>query len=107
MNIESELKELMIKKSGSVNKFAQACDLPTSTIATMFIRGIDKTNINTVIKICQYLQISVDELANGKIIYTKDIEKPNELNILLESLSAENKDKVKEYVDFLLSRQEE
>lgn len=106
MNIENELKELMIKKSGSVNKFAQSCNLPTSTIATVFTRGIDKTNINTIIKICQCLQISVDELANGKIVYSKDIEKPNELNVLIEGLSAENKDKVKEYIDFLLSRQE-
>lgn len=105
MTIEEELKELMIKKSGSVNKFAQSCGLPTSTIATMFTRGIDKTNVNTIIKICQSLQISTDELANGKITYLKDIEKPNELNVLIEQLSADNKKQLREYVDFLLSRQ--
>ena len=79
MNIEETIKELMIKKCGSVNKFAQACGLPTSTIATMFKRGINNTNINTIIKICSYLQISTDELSNGRIVYLKDIEQPNEL----------------------------
>lgn len=104
MNIEETIKELMIKKCGSVNKFAQACGLPTSTIATMFKRGINNTNINTIIKICSYLQISTDELSNGRIVYLKDIEQPNELNILIEGLSADEKKDVKAYIDFLISK---
>ena len=104
MGVEENIKELMIKKSGSVNKFAQACGLPTSTIATMFKRGINNTNINTIIKICSYLQISTDELSNGRIVYLKDIEQPNELNILLESLTTDEREDVKTYIDFLISR---
>lgn len=34
MTIEDELRELMIKKSGSVNKFSQECGLSQSTIFT-------------------------------------------------------------------------
>ena len=104
MNIEETIKELMIKKCGSVNKFAKACGLPTSTVATMFTRGINNTNINTIIKICSYLQISTDELSHGRIVYLKDIEQPNELNVLIESLSADEKKDVKAYIDFLISK---
>lgn len=72
MTIEEELKQLIINHSGSVNKFAQTCGLSTSTVATIFTRGVNKTNINTIIKICQTLNISTDDLANGKIV-SKDI----------------------------------
>ena len=102
MTIEEQLKELMIKKSGSVNKFSQSCGLSTSTVATMFTRGVNKTNVNTIIKICQALSISADELSNGRITFTKDIEQPNELNVLIEKLSPQGKEKLKEYVDFLI-----
>lgn len=102
MKLEEELRELMIKKSSSVNKFSSDCGLPYSTVATIFRRGIENTNINTIIKICQALSISADELANGRIVYLKDIEKPNELNVLIEKLSPEGKAKLREYVDFLI-----
>jgi DNA-binding Xre family transcriptional regulator len=93
MTIEEQLKELIIKKFGSVNKFAQTCGLPTSTVATIFTRGVNKTNVNTIIKICQQLEIRADELADGKIvpkiddyqklktmIFNGDISKLNEPN---------------------------
>lgn len=67
MTIEEELKALMIEKAGSVNKFAHDCGLSTSTVATIFVRGINNTNVNTIIKICRGLHISADELAKGKI----------------------------------------
>lgn len=106
MTIEETIKELMIKKSGSVNKFAQSCGLPTSTIATMFKRGLNNTNINTIMKICSYLQISTDELSNGRIVYLKDIEQPNELNVLIEGLTTDEKKDVKAYIDFIISRRD-
>ena len=104
MTIEDELRGLMVKKSGSVNKFASECGVPYSTIASIFRRGVINTNINTIIKICSYLQISTDELSNGRIVYLKDIEQPNELNILIEGLSADEKKDVKAYIDFLISK---
>lgn len=86
MTIEEELKALMIEKAGSVNKFAHDCGLSTSTVATMFVRGINKTNVNTIIKICQGLHISADELAKGKVCHVVendalDLSKLTELNL--------------------------
>lgn len=67
MGVEDELKKIIIDRYGSVNKFATICNVPYSTIATIFVRGINKANISTVIAICKELKISADELANGKI----------------------------------------
>ena len=103
MTIEEQLKELMIKKSGSVNKFSSDCELSTSTVATIFTRGVNKTNINTITKICQALNISVDELANGRITYLSDVERPV---IEYEKLTEINQEKLKAYYQALLDSQE-
>ena len=106
MTIEEQLRDLMIKKSGSVNKFAQECGLSQSTIFTIFQRGVAKANVNSIIKICQALKISTDELANGKITPL-----PENLNVLpdfwinYDKLSDKNKEQANSYIEFLLEMQ--
>ena len=104
----------MIKKSGSVNKFSSDCGLSTSTVATIFTRGVNKTNINTIIKICQHLHISVDELANGRIrpltntlpdgAFHGGEEKPDVM-IQFEKLSDKNREQALTYIKYLLDQQ--
>ena len=105
MAIEEQLKSLMIQKSGSVNKFAQECGLPTSTVATIFTRGVDKTNVQTIIKICKNLGISADELAEGRITSIAYIDKMNEINPQL--LNAQNYQRLLGYYKALIESQEE
>ena len=102
MKIEDELKALMIEKSGSDNKFAHDAGLSTSTVATMFTRGIHKTNVNTIIKICQGLHISADELAKGKIAPVVD-----DSALDLKKLTAENLERLLGYYQALLDAQTE
>ncbi|MBO7425463.1 MAG: helix-turn-helix transcriptional regulator [Clostridiales bacterium] len=112
MDIEKQLKELMIEKSGSVNKFAQECDLAVSTVATIFTRGVNKTNINTIIKICKHLNISVDELAEGRITPTKAnvaadyfiMDSDSELIATIEQLDESEKNMIKAYIQGLVDR---
>ena len=102
MTIEEELKKKMIEKSGSVNKFAQDCGLPVSTVATIFSRGVNKTNVNTIIKICQALNISTDELANGHIVplehFNSDID--------TSKLTKDNLNRLRAYYQALIDSQE-
>lgn len=102
MTIEETLKALMIEKSGSVNKFAHDAGLSTSTVATMFTRGINNTNVNTVIKICQGLHISADELAKGNVAPV--FEDPT---LDLSKLTAENLERLLGYYQALLDAQTE
>jgi len=100
MGVENELKEIIIDRYGSVNKFATVCDVPYSTIATIFVRGINKANISTVIAICKELKISADELANGKITPYQYVE-PNMEYIKLNDLNEENQKRLKDYYELL------
>jgi predicted transcriptional regulator len=104
MTIEDELRGLMVKKSGSVNKFASECGVPYSTIASIFRRGVINTNINTIIKICQALQISADELSNGRITYLAEVAHPL---IEFEKLSKDNQTRLLAYYQALLDSQED
>ena len=104
MTIEDELRSLMVKKSGSVNKFASECGVPYSTIASIFRRGVINTNINTIIKICQALQISADELSNGRITYLAEVAHPL---IEFEKLSKDNQTRLLAYYQALLDNQED
>jgi len=104
MTIEEELKELIIKHAGSVNRFATLCGVPYSTLATLFVRGINKANISTLIAICKELRISADELANGRITPYQNIN-PNMEYINLSDLSEENQKRLKDYYELLKGSQ--
>ena len=114
MTIEEQLRDLMIKKSGSVNKFSQEIGVPQSTIFSIFQRGVGKANINSIIAICKALNISTDELAEGRITplnietmpegtYRGGEQKPD-IWIEYESLSDKDKEQVISYIRFLKSK---
>ena len=67
MNLEDQLREYVGSKYKSVREFSIACDVAYSTIDNMFKRGVLKTGMSTISKVCQCLNISMDHLAIGEI----------------------------------------
>ncbi len=100
MEIEEQLRQLIINKYGSVNKFAQECGITQSTIFTLFKRGINRANIETVITICRKLGISTDELCQGRITPLQYLN-TNQEYINLSELSEENQARLKDYFEML------
>lgn len=68
MTIEDKLKSLILSKYNSVLEFTQTIGLPYSTMTSLFRRGVHHTSVTTIIKVCQALGISADELANDRIV---------------------------------------
>ena len=68
MTIEDKLKNLIKSRYGSVREFTIMADMPYSTVATIFSRGVENSSVNNIIKICKELNISADALADGKIV---------------------------------------
>lgn len=69
--IEEELKNLILSKYKSIREFTNAIDMPYSTADSILKRGIKKSSVDSVIKICEKLGISTDALINGEIEYKK------------------------------------
>ena len=68
MSIEDQLKELILSKYKSIRQFSLAVGLPYGTISSILKRGIVNASIGNIITICKHFGISVDALANGKIL---------------------------------------
>lgn len=76
--LEQKLKSLILEQYGSLSKFAEIVDMPWTTLDSVLKRGIKKSNVSNIIKICQELQISADELANGKIVGLSNLRQTGE-----------------------------
>lgn len=107
--IEQQLKELIILKYGNLKKFSEEVDIPWSTLDGVLKRGVNKTNITSLIKICEGLNIDCESLYYGEIIPKQKIESQN---IILneKELSHIKKyrhlnDDGKEIVDMILDRE--
>lgn len=67
MNIEEQLKQLILSKYKSIRAFTKEVDIPYSTVDTMLKRGISGTSITTVLKICNALNIDADALVDNEL----------------------------------------
>lgn len=61
-DLETELKRLMVLKSGSVRAFAIDNEIPYTTLRSMLSRGVMSTNVSNVIAICKALNIKPESL---------------------------------------------
>lgn len=74
MEREEVLKNYICMKYKSVRQFTIDKDLKYSTVAAILSRGLGRAGIDTVIEICDALNIDVDALIKKGII----VEKPSE-----------------------------
>lgn len=87
MNVEERLKEMIIKQYGTMKDFTDHIGIPNSTFANILRRGVQNANVLTIIKICQALEISTDDLAEGRIVPLKRPEaQPEKIEDLFEEV---------------------
>lgn len=105
MTIEERLKELILQRYHSIREFTIAIDMPYTTMDSIFRRGIGNSSVTNIIKICKALRISVDELAEGKIVPKTDfiIDTDND-QIMLEvkDILSDTKARLLHYGDLTL-----
>ena len=102
MTIEEKLKELILSKYGTVKDFAVVTDLPYGTVDTILRRGIHKASVTNIIKICQTLGISTDELAKDKIVpINKNIQRRSHMTEINDIISY-TKRNIQEYDDLTI-----
>lgn len=68
MTIENRLHALIKEKYGSILKFSQALGMPNSTLVGVLQRGIKRSSLQTLARICDELNISVEALGEGRIV---------------------------------------
>ena len=105
MNIENRLKELILYRYGNFVAFSKVINIPYSTLVTILKRGIRNAGIDNIISICNALEISVDELANGRISpATEYIQRKSHITDL-DAIIDYTKRNLQEYSDLTLDGQ--
>jgi len=66
--LEEKIKEMIIEKYGSVRQFSIKINIPYTTVDSILKRGIDNSNVENIIRICNSLNISIDDLLNKRKI---------------------------------------
>lgn len=106
--IEQELKKLIIDRFGSLKKYSEYIDIPWSTLDGVLKRGVNKSNITSLIKICDGLNIDCESLYYGKICPKQTVTKESLLSVEeqnhLKKYRSLNDDG-KEMVDMILNRE--
>ena len=68
MNSNDLLKEEILQNYKSVRAFSLAINMPYTTIDNILKRGLEKAGVNTMITICQFLKIDLEELYYGNVV---------------------------------------
>ena len=101
---EQQLRELIELKYGSVRQMALKIDMPASTINSILNRGILKSNVDNIFKICSALDIRPESLAEG-IDFHKQDENSSDIVEIYNQLDEERQANVVDYATTLLNEQ--
>lgn len=101
---EQQLRELIELKYGSVRQMALKIDMPASTINSILNRGILKSNVDNIFKICSALDIRPESLAEG-IDFHKQAENSSDIVAIYNQLDEDRQANVVDYATVLLNEQ--
>jgi len=102
---EQELRELIEMRYGSVRQMALVSTKPVSTINSILNRGILKSNVDNIFKICSALGIRPETLADGVDFHKAETETPEILTIY-NQLEEPRQEKVLDFANAQLDEQE-
>ena len=101
MTIEKKLREYILTYYKSIREFTQKAEIPYSTMDGILKRGIANSSIGNVLKVCQALGISADELANNKVVPARKNDNHILISEIPEMLKYMRKNK-EEYKDLTI-----
>lgn len=94
MTTEDKLKDYILTKYQSIREFTIDANMSYSTVSSILKRGVGNASLANIIKICNVLGISVDELANGNIVPARPYQKPSEIMVEVNDILGNVKDQL-------------
>lgn len=102
--LESNLKELIIKKYGSLKKFSEIINMPWTTLDSILKRGVSNSNISNVLKITKELNINAEKLVDGEICSTYDQPITAAAHFDGDEYTEDELDDIRAYAEFVKNR---
>ena len=105
--LESELKNMIIEKYGSLKKFSDSIGMPWTTLDSILKRGISNSNISNVLKITRPLGISAEKLVDGEICLLDESPQTIAAHFDGDEFTDDEMDEIQKYAEFVKSRREQ
>ncbi len=102
--MEEKIKQLILNKYETMTNFANKIKLPNSTIENILKRGFINSNVLNVIKICDGINLSIDDVIKNKEELLTAIDFCNETISkidLIDDLTEKQKEKLKQDLEFI------
>lgn len=102
--LESQLKQMIIDKYGSLKKFSDTINMPWTTLDSILKRGIANSNITNVLKITKELGLDTEKLVDGELV--QNISSPTTLAAHFDGdeYTEEELDEIRQFAAFVKSR---
>lgn len=107
--IEDQIKEIITERHKNIANFCRKYDFPWSTVKGMLTRGIKNASISNVIKLCDALNLDIEELSKDKIV-NKQLKEDTDEYMLIAchhetgKLTDEEKEEIKQFAEFVKKR---
>ena len=102
--LELNLKELIIKKYGSLKKFSEAIDMPWTTLDSILKRGVANSNISNVLKITKELGLNTEKLALGEIVYNNPLPETIAAHLDGNDFTEDELNEIRQFAEFVKNR---
>lgn len=102
--LESQLKQMIIDKYGSLKKFSDTINMPWTTLDSILKRGIANSNITNVLKITKELGLDTEKLVDGELV--QNISSPTTLAAHFDGdeYTEEELNEIRQFAAFVKSR---
>lgn len=102
--LESQLKQMIIDKYGSLKKFSDTINMPWTTLDSILKRGIANSNITNVLKITRELGLDTEKLVDGELV--QNISSPTTLAAHFDGdeYTEEELNEIRQFAAFVKSR---
>ena len=107
--IEEQIKDLIVQRYKNLSVFCKQYDFSWTTVNSILTRGIRKSTISNVIKLCDALNLDLEELVKDKLV-PKQIKKDDDNYMLIAchhetgKLTEEEKEEIKQFAEFVKKR---
>ena len=102
--LETNLKLLIIEKYGSMKKFCEKVDMPSTTLDSILKRGVANSNITNVLKITRELGLDAEKLVDGSIVPIETEHLTIAAHFDGEEYTQDELDEIRQFAEFVKNR---
>ncbi|OUO25980.1 hypothetical protein [Eubacterium sp. An3] len=105
--LESQLRQMIINKYGSLKKFSDTINMPWTTLDSILKRGIANSNITNVLKITRELGLDAEKLVDGELFQNVSSTTTLAAHFDGDEYTEEELEEIRQFAEFVKNRKKQ